>query len=77
MISSLPGKALRMLVGRDMETTRIAFFISSLPGKALSKLVDIARLAQIWRILGECLLISSLPGKALRTLVDITRLAQI
>ena len=38
-------------------------------------LVDIARLAEIYRILGECLLISSLPGKALRTLVDIVRLA--
>ena len=40
-------------------------------------LVDIARLAEIKRILGECLLISSLPGKALRTLVDIARLAEI
>ena len=40
-------------------------------------LVDIARLAEIKRILGECLLISSLPGKAFRTLVDITRLAEI
>ena len=39
-------------------------------------LVDIPRLAEIWRILDECLLISSLPGKALRTLVDILRLAE-
>ena len=39
-------------------------------------LVDIARLAEIYRILGECLLISSLPGKALRTHVDIARLAE-
>ena len=45
--------------------------ISSSPGKALRMLVDIARLAEIWRIIGECLLISSLPGKALRTHVDI------
>ena len=47
MISSLPGKALRMLVGRDIENTRKAFFISSLPGKALRTHVDIARLAKI------------------------------
>ena len=46
------------------------FFISSLPGKALRTLVDIVRLAEIKRILGECLLISSLLGKALRTLID-------
>ena len=32
-------------------------------------LVDITRLAEIYRILGECLLISSLPGKALRCLL--------
>ena len=51
--------------------------ISSLPGKALRMLVDIARLAQIQRILGECLSISSLPGKVLRMLVDITRLAEL
>ena len=38
--------------------------ISSLPGKALRMFVDIARIAKISRILGECLLISSLPGKA-------------
>ena len=44
--------------------------MSSLPGKASRTLVDIARLAEIKRILGECLLISSLPGKALRTLVE-------
>ena len=50
--------------------------ISSLQGKALRTLVDIARLAEIQRILGECLLISSLLGKALRTLVDIARLAE-
>ena len=50
--------------------------ISILPGKALRKLVHIARLAEILRILGECLLISSLPGKALRMLVDIARLAE-
>ena len=31
------------------------------------------RLADLLRILGECLLISSLPGKALRTLVDIMK----
>ena len=40
-------------------------------------LFEIGRLAEIYRILGECLLISSLPGKALRTLVDILRLADI
>ena len=45
--------------------------ISSLPGKALRTLVDIARLVEKKRILGECLLISSLPGKASRTLVDL------
>ena len=28
--------------------------------------IDIARLDEMWRILGECLLISSLQGKALR-----------
>ena len=43
--------------------------ISSLPGKALRMLVEIARFAEIYRILGERFLISSLPGKALRTLV--------
>ena len=43
--------------------------MSSLPGKALRTLVDIARLVEIGRILGECLLISSLPGKALRHLL--------
>ena len=31
----------------------------------------IARLAETYRILGECLLISSLPGKALRMLVKV------
>ena len=50
--------------------------ISSLPGKALRMLVDIARLDDIKRILGECILISSLSGKALRTIVDIARLAE-
>ena len=45
--------------------------ISSLPGKNLRTLVDTARLAEIKRILGDCLLISSLPGKALRTFFDI------
>ena len=50
--------------------------ISSLPSKALRKLVDITRLAERWRIIGECLLITSLPGTALRTLVDIARLAE-
>ena len=50
--------------------------ISSLPGKALRALVYIVRLAEIQRMLGECLLISSLPGKALRTLVDTVRLAE-
>ena len=39
-------------------------------------LVDIMRLAEIKRILGECHLISSLPGEALRTLVDIARLVE-
>ena len=51
--------------------------ISSLPGKVLRMLVDIVRLAEIMRILGECLLISTIPGKDLRTLVDIARLAEI
>ena len=50
--------------------------MSSLPGKDLRTPVDITRLAEIKRILGECLLISSLPGKALRMLVDIARLAE-
>ena len=40
-------------------------------------LVGIARLAEIKRMLGVCLLISSLPGKASRTLVDNTGLAEI
>ena len=44
--------------------------ISSLPGKALRMLVEL-QLADILRILGECLLISSLPGKALRMLVEL------
>ena len=39
-------------------------------------LVDIGRLAQMQRILGECLLISSLPGVALRTPVDINMRSQ-
>ena len=39
-------------------------------------LVDIVRLAEILRILGECHLISSLPGKALRKLVDIAMLVE-
>ena len=43
--------------------------ISNLQGKASRKLVDIARLAEISRILGESFFISSLPGKASRTLV--------
>ena len=38
--------------------------------------VDIARLAETKRILGECLLISSLPGNALITVVDMARLAE-
>ena len=50
----------------------VTLLISSLPGKALRTLVDIARLADILRILGECLLISSLPGKTSRTIVDTT-----
>ena len=50
--------------------------ISSLPGKASRMLIDFARLAEILRILGECLLISSLPGKASRMPVDIARLAE-
>ena len=41
--------------------------ISSLPGKALRMLFDTAWLADIYRILRECLLLSSLPGKTLRT----------
>ena len=40
-------------------------------------LVDIARLAEIWIILGEYRLIACLPSKALRIFVDITRLAEI
>ena len=52
-------------------------FDSSLTGKSLRTLVDIVRLAEIQRILGECLLISSLPGKVLRTLVDRARLGEI
>ena len=49
LISSLPGKALRMLVDiaglAEIENTRF-MLISSLPGKALRTLVDIARLAE-------------------------------
>ena len=45
--------------------------------KGFEARVDIVRLAEIERILGECLLISSLPGKVLRKLVDIARLAEI
>ena len=60
-----------------MENTRLVSFDIKLPGKALRMRVYIARLTEIWRIQGECLLISSLPGKALRTLVDIARLAEI
>ena len=41
-----------------------------LPGKGMRRLAGIARLAEIKRILGECLLISSLPANALRTFVD-------
>ena len=55
----------------------MSVLISSLPGKASRTLVDIARLAEILRILSECLLISRLPSKASRTLVDIVRLADI
>ena len=51
-------------------------FDIKLTSKALRTLVDIAKLAEIQRILGECLLISSLPGKALRMLDDIARLAE-
>ena len=40
-------------------------------------LVGIARLAEIKRILGECILISSLQDKASKKLVDIPRLAEI
>ena len=52
LISSLPGKALRMHVdiARLAEIYRILgerLLISSLPGKALRTLVDIARLAEI------------------------------
>ena len=52
MISSLPGKALRMLV----DIARLSkiygildecLLISSLPGKALRTLVDIARLSKM------------------------------
>ena len=38
--------------------------------------VDMGRHAEIWRILGECLLISKLPGKAWSTFVDIARHAE-
>ena len=52
MISSLPGKALRMLVEirRLDKIQRIlgeCLLISSLPGKALRMLVDIRRLDKI------------------------------
>ena len=46
--------------------------IPNLPGKALRTAVDIARLAELKRILGEFRFTS----KALRTLVDIWRLAE-
>ena len=39
--------------------------------------VSNARLVQMKRILGECLLISRLPGKALRMFVGIVRLAEM
>ena len=57
-----------------IENTRFVSF--DIIYKALRTLVDIARLVEIERILGECLLISNLPGKALRTLVDIARLSE-
>ena len=60
-----------------VENTSECLIISSLPDKALRTLVDIARPAEMSRILGECHLISSLPGKALRTLVDIARPAEM
>ena len=44
--------------------------ILSLSGKALRTYVDIARLAEIQRILGESILILSLPCKALRMFVE-------
>ena len=43
--------------------------ISSLPGKASRTLFGIARLAEIYRILGKSILISCLPGKASRKIV--------
>ena len=56
--------------------------LKALPGKLDIKRhspssFDIARLAEIYRILGDCILISSLPGKALRILVDIAWPAEI
>ena len=52
MISSLPGKALRMLVDMDRfaeikRTPGECLLISSLPGNALKMFVDIARLPDI------------------------------
>ena len=52
----------------------MCLLISSLPGKASRRLVDIAMLDEIYRILGVCLLISSLPGKPSRILVNMVRL---
>ena len=43
----------------------------------MGTLIGISRFAEIYRILGECLLISSLPGKAVGTLVGIARFAEI
>ena len=52
------------------------YLIKVYQARLLGTLADIARLAEIQRVLGECILISSLSGKALRTLVDIARLAE-
>ena len=51
--------------------------ISKLPDKASRMFVYIRRHAEIWRLLGECLLTSSLPGKASRAFVDIGSHAEI
>ena len=55
----------------------MSVLITSLPAKALRTIADIARLSEIFRILGGYLLISSLPGKASGKLIDIARLAEI
>ena len=75
MISSLPGKASRTLVeSRGLPRYREykgSIFDIKFTRQGFKNTCWIARLAETYRILGECLLISSLLGKALRMLVKV------